>query len=383
MAAGRHDAVVVGAGPVGLCFAVLLADLGLDVAVLEARPERGRHTRAIGVHPPGLRVLARAGVADRIAAVGVPIHEGAARTRDSGTAHAVARIAFRPPVLAVPQWATEEALEDRLAELAPGALRRGVRAVRAEREAGGAVVRCEDGQRVSGRWVVAADGARSPLRAGLGVPVRTRALPDAYLMGDFADTTGDGAAAVLHLEAAGIVESFPLPRGVRRWVAHVPEPALDPSARDLARIVGERTGVRPDPSTCSMLSAFTVTERLAARLRSGRVLLAGDAAHEVSPIGGQGMNLGWLDAEALVPLIAADIRAPGDASGDGWPELWAAAEAERLRAARFAARQARVNMALGRALPGGVMAARNAAFRTLYRVPWLAERTAARFTMQG
>jgi 2-polyprenyl-6-methoxyphenol hydroxylase-like FAD-dependent oxidoreductase len=195
-------------------------------------------------------------------------------------------------------------------------------------------------------------------------------------MGDFADATGDGARAVLHLEAAGIVESFPLPGGVRRWVAHVPEPALDPSARDLARIVGERTGVRPDPSTCTMLSAFTVTERLAARLRSGRVLLAGDAAHEVSPIGGQGMNLGWLDAEAFVPLIAAG-------TGGQWDELWAAAEAERLRAARFAARQARVNMALGRELPAGIMAARNAAFRALYRVPWLAERTAARFTMQG
>ncbi|AMM34251.1 FAD binding domain protein [Sinomonas atrocyanea] len=379
----RHDIAVVGAGPVGLCFAVLLADLGLDVAVLEARPQRSRHTRAIGIHPPGLRVLARAGVAETVAAAGVPLREGAARTRDSGATRTVARIAFRPPVLAVPQWATEQALEDRLAVLAPAALRRGVRAVRAEQQEGGAVVRCEDGESVAARWVIAADGARSPLRAGLGIPVRTRALPDAYLMGDFADATGDGERAVLHLEAAGIVESFPLPGGVRRWVAHVPEPALDPSARDLARIVGERTGVRPDPSTCTMLSAFTVTERLAARLRSGRVLLAGDAAHEVSPIGGQGMNLGWLDAEAFVPLIAADVRARRDAPGPAWDELWAATEAERLRAAWSAARQARVNMALGRALPPGAMAARNTAFRALYRVPWLAERTAARFTMQG
>lgn len=379
-AAERHDAVVVGAGPVGLCFGVLLAELGLDVAVLEARPERGGHTRAIGIHPPGLRVLERAGVAERVAAAGVPIHEGVACAHAAGPSRAVARISFRPPVLAVPQWATEQALEDRLAALAPGALRRGLRAVRAEREEGGAVVRCEDGGRVAARWVVAADGARSPLRAALGIPVQARPLPDAYLMGDFADTTADGARAVLHLEPAGIVESFPLPGGVRRWVVHVPEPALDPSARDLARLVGERTGVWPDPSTCTMLSAFTVTERLAVRLRSGRVLLAGDAAHEVSPIGGQGMNLGWLDAEAFAPLIAADA---GGRWEEPWDELWEEAERGRLKAARLAARQARVNMALGRALPPNLMAVRNGAFRALYRAPWLAERTAARFTMQG
>ncbi|WP_229710837.1 FAD-dependent oxidoreductase, partial [Sinomonas atrocyanea] len=66
----RHDIAVVGAGPVGLCFAVLLADLGLDVAVLEARPQRSRHTRAIGIHPLVLRVIARAGVAETVAAAG-------------------------------------------------------------------------------------------------------------------------------------------------------------------------------------------------------------------------------------------------------------------------------------------------------------------------
>lgn len=368
----------------GLCFAVLLADQGLDVVVLEARSERTRHSRAIGIHPPGLRVLARAGVADTLAGQGVQITEGVARSRASGPSREIARLSFDPPVLAVPQWATEDALEARLVRLAPGALRRGMRAVRAEPREGGAVVRCEGGETFAGRWVVAADGARSPLRGSLGVPTYSRSLPDAYLMGDFADTTGDGPRAALYLEARGIVESFPLPGGVRRWVAHLDEPAVDPSARNLAELLGERTGVRVDPGSCTMLSAFAVTERIAARLRVGQVLLAGDAAHEVSPIGGQGMTLGWLDAETFGPLIAADVR--GDASeraGPMWPEVWAATERDRLHAAVLAARQARLNMALGRALPPRLMAARNAVFGALYRAPWLGKRTAARFTMQA
>lgn len=377
--------VIVGGGPVGLCLGVLLARRGIDVVVLEARSERTQHSRAIGIHPPGLRVLAAAGVAETLAAQGVEVREG--RARSQGVE--VARLEFDPHVLAVPQWLTEQALEARLVELAPSALRRGVRAVGIEGGGLGGVVRALTGGaevRVGGRWVVAADGARSPLRAALGLPVRERQYPDAYLMGDFADTTGDASAAVLHLEPAGIVESFPLPGGVRRWVVHTDALEAEATPARLARLVRERTGVVVDPESSTMLSAFTVRERLAASMLRGRVVLIGDAAHEVSPIGGQGMTLGWLDAEAFAPLLAEDVQAARYGwESDGavaWPALWARIAEGRRREAAEAARHAGLNMALGRPLPTALMSARNAVLRGLYRTPGVRSWTSRRFTMQ-
>ncbi|WP_138444797.1 FAD-dependent oxidoreductase [Sinomonas susongensis] len=380
-----HEVVIVGGGPVGLCLGVLLARRGIDVVVLEARPERTRHSRAIGIHPPARRVLAAAGVVETLAARGVELSEGRARFRGED----VARLDFDPPVLAVPQWITEQTLEARLLELAPRALRRGVRAVGVERRGSGAVVRAVSGGaevRVAGRWVVAADGARSPLRGALGIPVLERRYPDAYLMGDFADTTADGTAAVLHLECGGIVESFPLPGGVRRWVVHTDALEADATPARLARLVQERTGAVVDPASSTMLSAFTVHERLADSMLRGRVVLIGDAAHEVSPIGGQGMTLGWLDAEAFAPLLADDVLAARYGFGsDGatvWPALWARVADGRRRAAAQAARHAGLNMALGRPLAPRLMSVRNAAFRGLYRTSAVRSWTSRRFTMQ-
>src|SRR5699024_2021681 len=136
--------------------------------------------------------------------------------------------------------------------------------------------------------------------------------PDTYLMGDVADS-GTRRGARIHLEPGGVIEAFPLPGAMRRWVAHTGTARLGTgrfgksrSARtpeELAAIVRRRTGERIDPATNTMISAFGVRRRTAERMVDGRVVLIGDAAHEVSPIGGQGMTLGWLDALALAPLL--------------------------------------------------------------------------------
>ncbi len=90
-------------------------------------------------------------------------------------------------------------------------------------------------------------------------------------------------------------------------------------------------------------------------------------AHEISPIGGQGMNLGWLDAASLVPILADALRAgPGATVPTTARTAWAR---RRRAAARRAARQAEVNMALG--LPAGVIGSggRDALLRTALALP--------------
>lgn len=377
-----HDVIVVGGGPVGLYTALLLRQAGLDAVVLERRTDRSSHSRAIGIHPPALRALEAGGIADELRERGVLIRDGVARSagRHVGTISFSTLPGAETYVLAVPQATTEEILERRLEEEFPGTLRRGV-SVLSARDAGDHVLASTRGQGgdavLQARLLVAADGARSSIRDGAGIRAPSRRYPDCYVMGDFKDATDDGDNAVLYLETGGIVESFPLPGGIRRWVVRVGCPVQRPTAEDLTSLIHERTGVDVDPGTNSMLSAFDVQSRLAERFVAGRTILVGDAAHEVSPIGGQGMNLGWLDAVRLVPIITASVR-----DKQGVAARLAVYEKERRAQAALARRKAHINMALGRPLPAAFMRPRNAILAALIRNDAVHAGVARAFTMQ-
>ena len=385
MAELAADVVIAGGGPVGLYLAALLLQEGVAVKVLERRQSRNRHTRAIGIHPPALQALARVGVAAAMVPAGVRIREGVALSggRTVGTMSFGSVSADFPFVLALPQFRTEQILEDHVRTLDPDALVRGANVTGFTDDGGRVTVRFESREHASrgpalarAALLVAADGARSGLRDALGGPASRRTYPDHYLMGDFDDGSDLGEKAALFLEQQGIVESFPLPGGIRRWVVRLNRPAGAATAADLAGLVVRRTGIHPDPATTSMLSAFSVSSVMARRIVAGRAILLGDAAHEISPIGGQGMNLGWLDAEALAPLVSAALAgAPPNRQFRDF-------EVSRRKAAARARRQAEINMALGRPLPAPLLRFRTAALGAAASIPALNRWAARRFTMQ-
>ncbi|VXB28316.1 2-polyprenyl-6-methoxyphenol hydroxylase and related FAD-dependent oxidoreductases [Arthrobacter sp. 9V] len=374
------DVVIVGAGPVGLFMGLLLLQRGHRVRILERRSTRSNRSRAIGIHPSALAELARAGIAGQLITAGVQITRGVAYSRR----RRVAELAFDgdsgfPFILAVPQTVTEEVLELAVRNLDAGAVVRGadVQEIAQDLDCVRTIADCPDGIReFRSRLVIAADGAHSRIcrRYQPGLPERS--YPDCYFMGDFPDNTGHGSDAVLYLEPEGIVESFPLPHDVRRWVVRLGTPERDPTAGGLADVVAHRTGEVLDVAGNSMLSAFDVRSRLAHRMVHGRVVLLGDAAHEISPIGGQGMNLGWLDAAALAPIVDASFR--GADVGRHLAEF----EKTRRKAALRASHQAGLNMALGRPLWPQAMSARNAFFAGALEVPAISGFVERRFTMR-
>ena len=361
----------------GVVLGCLLAVRGIDVQVLEQRSEPSMRSRAIGIHPPALAALEQIGVADSVIARAVQIREGVVRCDGStlGRLSFAKAAAAYPFVVALPQYETESLLRARFEQLCPRGLRGGVTVVGA-RDAGDRVeLTTESGATVEARYVVAADGARSQVRAAIGIDWTARGHGETYLMGDYADSGDRGRTAVLYFERSGVVESFPLPNGRRRWVAMTDGLATDATSEDLAAIIRKRVNVDL-PQSASPVSAFAVQQRLAASMAVGRVALVGDAAHEVSPIGGQGMNLGWLDSLALAPALELALADTTAAAG-----VLSAYDRRRRRAARMAVRQAGFNMAMGRPAEGLRLRARNGLVRTL-AVPPARAIVARAFTMR-
>jgi 2-polyprenyl-6-methoxyphenol hydroxylase-like FAD-dependent oxidoreductase len=382
------DVLIIGAGPIGLFLGCRLAQLGISFKIIEKRRSRFLHSRSIGIHPPSLEKLEPLGVVEEILQRGIKVERGHGfiNTNYLGVLDFTACPKPYNFVVSLPQFETEAILEKRLCELASTSLLRGLEVTSLQQSEGGVVVKVQSSEnsnlgepptnlQLSAKFVVGCDGKDSIIRQLAGIAFHGGTYPDTYLMGDFADTTNFGTDAAIYLTDDGLVESFPLTSGVRRWVAKTDERVLQPSAEGLAQLIQGRLNHTLPVTTNAMLSSFGVQRYLAARFVKNRVLLAGDAAHVVSPMGGQGMNLGWLDAWDAAEALKNILKNREDAL-----LILQKYDLGRKRAARIALSRAAFNMRMGRKTRFAPV--KYALARVLIKQPF-ATGLAKLFTMRG
>jgi 2-polyprenyl-6-methoxyphenol hydroxylase-like FAD-dependent oxidoreductase len=310
------DVLVIGAGPTGLLLANELALAGVAVVVAEQRPERTGQSRALSLQPRSAEILDLRGWLEPVAArslasvpaghfAGIPVSYAELDTR-------------YPYQLGVEQAIVEAHLESQL-----GTVRRGHRLVALDQDEEGVAASFDvNGTRqvLTARYLVGADGGHSTVRKLIGVEFPGRdgrvsmAVADITLVDQPAGDAGWQLPSFAST-APGFDHLIPLRDGRYRVLFAGPEqqglPRDTPvTAAEVQRALGTKARV----DQVSWASRFTDASRQVTNYRTGRVLLAGDAAHLHLPIGGQGLNLGLGDAFNLGWKLAAYLtgRAPVD-----------------------------------------------------------------------
>ncbi|MEU9992419.1 monooxygenase [Streptomyces sp. NPDC048045] len=306
------DVIVAGAGPTGLMLACELALAGVRTRIVERRTEPQRDSRALTLHPRSVELMDQRGLLERFLPLGrtVPGWHFAQLPTHLDFSALDSRHGY---TLFIAQARTEALLEERARELGVGILR-GHEATGVSQDGEGVEVQVRGPagvESVRARYAVGCDGGRSVVReaAGIGFPGTDETLTG--VLGDFGVIDAD--PAVLGAARASGVLVAPLEGGLTRLVYVDPERmrvaarepvTLEEFRASLIRICGSDCGIA-EPR---WLSRFGNATRLAESYRSGRVLLAGDAAHIHFPAAGQGLNTGLQDAVNLGWKLAATVN---------------------------------------------------------------------------
>ena len=315
----KHPVVVVGAGPVGLSLAIDLAQRGHRVVLLDDADRIGEGSRAICFSKRSLEYWDRLGVGDRMVAKGVVWSVGKIFHGDSQLyqfnllpeeGHK------RPAFINLQQFYAEAYLVDRIGELPAVDLRWRNKVVGLDQRNDDIVLTIEtpDGlYAMRAQFVIACDGARSSLRKMVGAEFSGQAFEDQFLIADVKMTAAfpterwfwfdppfhAGRSALLHKQPDDVWR-------IDLQLSRYADPAVEKQPENvrprIARMLGH------DKFEFEWISLYKFQCRRMDRFIHGRVIFAGDAAHQVSPFGARGANSGLEDAENLAWKLDRVLR---------------------------------------------------------------------------
>ena len=288
--------LVVGAGPTGLTAAVELARRGIAVRVVDRRDARSTFSRAVGIMPRSLETLAPSGVADRLVSEGVRFRQVMIYRGN----RLLLPLALEPSevrhgygfLLGLAQDRTEAHLAEALERLG-GTVDYGVEFRDLRQDGTGVTAVLGDGSEDTCDYLIGADGVHSTVRDRLGIAFPGYDLPETWSIADVEtrDWMHPQAFTACQLTGGKVVVAVPLETDRYRVISNTGDAlAALPLAMDVTRVRRE--------------GQFTISIRQVETYASGRVFLAGDAAHCHSPVGGRGMNLGIADAADLARRMA-------------------------------------------------------------------------------
>ncbi|MFG6415380.1 FAD-dependent oxidoreductase [Roseateles sp. DC23W] len=327
----RRPVVIVGAGPVGLTLALDLARRDVPVVVIDDSDRIGEGSRAVCWAKKTLEVFDRLGVGEAVAREGVRWHRGRVfhGEREAYAFDLLPEAHHKMPAMVNLQQDQVEARLVRAVQLEPRIELRGrheLIGLEQDADAVTLTVRTPDGLfDLRADWVVGCDGARSATRTLLGLGFSGQVFEDRFLIADvrlapdvlprgldpakperwfwFDPPFHRGQSVLLHAQADGLWRiDFQLGRDAD--VAAERDP--DRIRARVAAMLGS------DGFELVWSSIYQFCCRRAERFRVDRVLLAGDAAHQVSPFGARGANSGVQDADNLGWKLAAVVEGEGD-----------------------------------------------------------------------